>query len=78
MIECIDIRYHTVEQFALAKTRQPGRGEREQFAEGIDTQVLQHAERRVVADQTLEITSGSTGNGGATYARSRKHIVKAV
>ena len=78
MIQGVDIRNHTVEQFPLTKTRQPGRGEGQQFTEGVNAQMLQHAECRVMADQSLEVPSSRTGNGGAADARRRKHVVEAV
>ena len=78
VIQRVNVRHHAVKQFALTKTRQPGRGEGQQFAEGIDTQVLQHAESGVVADQPFEIASGSTGDSGTANPGSRKHIVEAV
>ncbi len=70
MIERINIRHHAVEQFALTIARQSGRGEGQQFAEGVNAQMLQHAESRVVTYQTFKITPGSTGDCGTTHARS--------
>ena len=70
MIERINIRHHAVEQFALTIARQSGRGEGQQFAEGVYAQMLQHAESRVVTYQTFKITPGSTGDCCATHARS--------
>ncbi len=36
VIQRVDIRHQTVQQFALAKTRQPGWRERQQAAEGVN------------------------------------------
>ena len=78
MIQGVDVGDYAVEQFPLAKARQPRRREGEQFAEGEDAQVLQHAEGGIVADQTLEIASGGTDNRCAADARGGQHIVKTV
>ncbi len=47
MIQGVNVGYHPVEQLTLAKARQPRRREGEQFAEGENAQVLQHAKGSV-------------------------------
>ncbi|MPN32122.1 hypothetical protein SDC9_179598 [bioreactor metagenome] len=78
MIERVDIRHHAIKQFTLSITGQASRRERQQFAEGIYTQMLQHAERRVVADQSLEIAARGAGDCRTAYPGGREHIVKTV
>ncbi|SSL98221.1 Uncharacterised protein [Klebsiella pneumoniae] len=78
MIQGVNVGHHPVEQLTLAKARQPRRREGEQFAEGENAQVLQHAKGSVVADQALKVAPGGTDNCRAANARGRQHIVKTV
>ncbi len=78
MIERVDIRHNAVEQFALTVSGESGRGERQQFAEGVNTQMLQYTKRRVVTDQSFEITTCGSGNCRPANASRREHVVKTV
>ena len=78
MVKRVDIGDDAVEQFALAKTRQPGRGEGKQFTECRNTQMFQYAKRRIMADQPFKIAPGRTNNRCATHTGGGQHIVKTV